>query len=99
MQHVEEPLREYRAAGKRDSDLLYWMRRNRAHLPPIRIDCGTDDALLDSNRALHKAFLKDRIPHTYEEFPGGHDWVYWQKHVRATFQFVSALAHGKAPIH
>ncbi|MGD0479928.1 MAG: alpha/beta fold hydrolase [Terracidiphilus sp.] len=99
MQHVEEPLREYQAAGKRDTEILYWMRRNRAQLPAIRIDCGTEDALLGSNRALHKALLKDRTPHSYEEHPGGHDWAYWQEQVRATFQFVSALAYGKAPIH
>jgi putative tributyrin esterase len=90
--HVQQPLREYQAAGKRDTDLLYWMRRNRLQLSPIRIDCGTEDALLDSNRALHEKLHKDRIPHTYEEHPGGHDWVYWQQHVRDTFQFVSRLA-------
>jgi S-formylglutathione hydrolase FrmB len=92
MLHVEQPLREYQTAGKRDTDLLYWIRRNRAQLPPIRIDCGTEDALLDSNRALHKALLKERISHCYEEHPGGHDWVYWQQHVRATLRFVSRLA-------
>lgn len=96
MQHVEEPLREYQAAGKRDTDILYWMRRNRAQLPPIRIDCGKEDALLDSNRALHKTLLRDRIAHSYEEHPGAHDWVYWQQHVRATLRFVSRLAHGEA---
>jgi enterochelin esterase-like enzyme len=93
MKHVQQPIREYEAAGKRDTDLLYWMRRNRKQLPPIRIDCGTEDALLDSNRAFHEALNKDRILHNYEEHPGGHDWVYWQQHVRATLQFVSRLAH------
>ena len=96
MQHVQQPLKEYLAAGKRDTDILYWMRRNRAQLPPIRIDCGTEDALLDGNRAFHEALVKDRISHTYEEHPGGHDWVYWQQHVRATLRFVSRLAHGEA---
>lgn len=95
-QHVQGPLKEYLAAGKRDTDLLYWMRRHRAHLPPIRIDCGTEDALLTSNRLLHKALLRDRIRHAYEEHPGGHDWLYWQQHVRATLRFVSALAYGDA---
>jgi putative tributyrin esterase len=91
-QYVQEPLSEYTAAGKRDTDVLYWMRRNRAALPPIRFDCGTEDALLESNRALHEALLKERIPHSYEEHPGGHDWLYWQEHVRATLRLVSAIA-------
>ncbi len=93
MQHVEQPLKEYQTIGKRDTDLLYWMRRHRALLPPIRIDCGTGDALLDSNRGMHEALLRDRILHSYEEHPGGHDWEYWQQHVRATLRFVSRLAH------
>lgn len=93
--HVEQPLKEFQAAGKSDTEILYWMQRNRAQLPPIRIDCGTEDALLASNRALHKTLLKDQIPHVYEEHPGGHDWVYWQEHARATLRFVSRLAHGE----
>lgn len=93
VKHVQQPLREYQTAGKRDTDLLYWMRRHRAQLPPIRIDCGTEDALLERNRALHAALLKDRIPHTYEEHSGGHDWPYWQQHVRSTLRFVSRLLH------
>lgn len=94
--YVQEPLHDYLAAGKRDTDLLYWMRRNRAHLPPIRIDCGTEDGLVESNRTLHQALLHARIPHTYEEHEGGHDWPYWQQHVRSTLRFVSSLAYGDA---
>lgn len=80
--------------GRRDADLLYWMRQNRAHLPPIRFDCGSEDLLLASNRGLHAALTKARIPHLYEEFPGGHDWTYWQTHVRRTLRFVSAAMRG-----
>jgi S-formylglutathione hydrolase FrmB len=90
--HVEEPLRDYLAEGRRNADVLYWMRRNRAHLPPIRFDCGTEDSLLASNRALHQALRRSNIPHEYEEHPGGHDWVYWKTHVRSTVRFVSDLA-------
>jgi len=95
VQHTQETLRDYRAAGKRDTDILYWVRHNRAHLPPIRMDCGTEDALLESNRALHAALVKERIPHSYEEHPGGHDWQYWQQHVRATLRFVSGHANSE----
>jgi enterochelin esterase-like enzyme len=99
MQHVEQPLSEFQAAGLRDTDIVYWMRRHRAHLPPVRIDCGSGDALLKSNRALHNALQKNRIVHDYEERPGGHDWVYWRRQIRATLQFVSNLAHGQAEAH
>jgi putative tributyrin esterase len=95
MQHVQQPEHAFEAAGKRDTDILYWIRRHRAQLPPIRMDCGTADALLEANRVLHGRLLKERIPHTYQENPGGHDWAYWQQYVRATLQFVSRIAYAE----
>lgn len=80
--------------GRRDADLLYWMRKHRGHLPPIRFDCGTEDSLLASNRALHAALTKAGVSHQYEEFPGAHDWTYWQTHVRRTLRFVSDAMRG-----
>lgn len=91
-QFVPDPPDKDLGAGKRDADLLYWMRHNRSRLPPIRFDCGTEDSLLASNRALHAALVRAHIPHHYEEHPGGHDWSYWQQHVRTTLRFVSRIA-------
>ena len=92
---VREPLDEYRFSGAENVDILHWASANRANLPPIRFDCGTDDSLLDANRTLHTALEEQRIPHTYEEHDGGHTWEYWQTHVRETFRFVSEIeAHG-----
>lgn len=74
-------------AGPTDTDLLHWARVNREQLPPIRFDCGTEDQLIDENRKLHRALTELRVPHVYEEFPGGHDWPYWTEHVRQTLAF------------
>ncbi len=49
--------------------------------PGIRIDCGTYDSLIDQNRAFHKHLEALHIPHEYQEFPGAHDWAYWDLHV------------------
>ncbi|HEX4008028.1 MAG TPA: alpha/beta fold hydrolase [Acidobacteriaceae bacterium] len=86
---VGDSLEKDLGGGQRDADLLYWMRKHHAHLPPLRFDCGTEDFLLASNRALDAAMTKARIPHAYEEHPGAHDWTYWQTHVRSTLRFVS----------
>jgi len=56
-------------------------------LPPLRFDCGTADQLLDDNRTLHRALLARGIAHTYEEFPGSHEWAYWETHIADTFRF------------
>jgi S-formylglutathione hydrolase FrmB len=55
--------------------------------PKIRIDCGTEDHLIDANRTLHRKFDELGIEHEYEEFPGAHDWAYWDLHVRDALKF------------
>lgn len=77
-------------------------RSVRAHgadgLPMLSVDCGLDDYpdLLASNRALHRTMTRLGVHHFYREQPGGHDWMYWDREVRFTLQFVAA-AMGIAP--
>ena len=72
-----------------DHDLLELARRAKVAgaLPRIRIDCGTEDFLLEDNRAVHRAFVWMGVPHQYEEFPGSHSWDYWDLHVREAIAF------------
>jgi putative tributyrin esterase len=56
-------------------------------IPALRIDCGTDDFLLDQNRAFHAHLEAMRIPHEYQEFPGSHNWAYWDLHVQEAIAF------------
>jgi len=93
---VQDSIAEDLAEERSDARILYWMRQNRLRLPPIRFDCGTEDSLLAGNRELHASLLRARIPHEYAEHPGGHDWAYWQQHVRTTLRFVSQIASGAA---
>jgi putative tributyrin esterase len=78
---------EFLYAGDVDTDLRTWAKVNHDKLPPIRFDCGTEDPLMDANRALHATLTEMRVPHIYEEFPGGHDWQYWTQQVRRTLAF------------
>ncbi|WP_343330835.1 alpha/beta hydrolase [Polaribacter staleyi] len=61
--------------------------KNKSHLPPIRFDCGVKDSLFSANKTLHNDLLKEGIPHTFEEFEGGHEWSYWIKNVEKSFHF------------
>lgn len=56
-------------------------------LPALRIDCGAEDFLLDHTRAFHAHLDELGIPHEYEEFPGGHTWDYWDRHVQEALAF------------
>ena len=49
----------------------------------IYFDCGADEhEWLDQNREFHRRLTELGIPHTYNEFPGGHGWGYWKLHLR-----------------
>ncbi|MBC8109032.1 MAG: esterase family protein [Anaerolineae bacterium] len=72
-----------------DHDLLTLAQRAKRtmNLPQLLIDCGKDDFLIDDNRAFHAALKKQKIAHEYREFPGAHDWDYWDEHVRDALKF------------
>ena len=53
-----------------------------APMPRIFLSCGTEDYLLDGNRAFHRHLEKLGVEHTYEESPGAHEWGYWDAQIR-----------------
>ena len=75
------------AGSAHDLVTLARKAKSRGKLPKIRIDCGVEDTLLDDNRLLHDKLASLRIKHEYEEFPGGHDWDYWDAHVQDALAF------------
>ena len=67
------------------------MVQNKAQLPPLRFDCGTEDGLLKVNRQLSERLTVVGIPHIYEEFPGAHTWPYWEEHFEDSLLFFQGL--------
>jgi putative tributyrin esterase len=67
--------------------VLELLLKNRAQLPPFRFDCGSEDILIDANRQLHRDLMEQGIAHLYEEFPGGHEWPYWEQHLEDSLKF------------
>jgi putative tributyrin esterase len=62
-------------------------RVDHGRIPVLLIDCGTDDFLLEENRSFHHHLESLHVPHEYQEFPGGHNWPYWDKHVQEAIAF------------
>jgi enterochelin esterase-like enzyme len=46
---------------------------------------GTDDPLRYENRAFAAALNSDRVPHTYLELKGGHNWALWRGMARRSY--------------
>lgn len=56
-------------------------------VPALRIDCGSEDFLIEANRRFH-AFLDEKgVPHEYEEHPGIHNWEYWDAQIQPALEF------------
>ncbi len=86
-QFVEEDLSVYRQNDREKENVIDLLLKNQDHLPPLRFDCGTEDELISGNRKLHEQLLAASIDHVYEEFPGGHEWPYWEEHLADTLRF------------
>ncbi|KPK62499.1 MAG: esterase, partial [Planctomycetes bacterium SM23_32] len=74
-------------AGGRNDPFHLAEQVDRQMLPAIRFDCGTEDGLIEENRAFHAHLAELGIRHEYQEFPGAHDWGYWDVHVREALAF------------
>lgn len=77
-----------------ENDPLALAKKCPIHLrPALRLDCGTDDFLLEQNREFHAYLESIRFGHEYEEYPGGHTWEYWDVHVQEAVGFLRRVLH------
>ena len=56
-------------------------------LPKLLLDCGTEDFLIEDNRAFQRDLTAAKIPHVYREFSGAHTWDYWDTHIQEALRF------------
>jgi len=75
------------ATGGKDDLFAIAGKAERAKLPAIRFDCGAEDFLIDDNRRFHAHLEQLGIAHEYAEFPGMHNWDYWDVHVQEALAF------------
>ena len=84
-----EPIFGKRSSGGPEDLFGIAKRAARDTLPALRLDCGVDDFLIEPNRRFHQHLDTLGIPHEYAEYPGAHDWAYWDLHVQETIAFVA----------
>ena len=51
-------------------------------IPDIYMACGTEDFLIENNRAMHRFLEEEGVPHEYHEGPGIHDMVFWTEYIQ-----------------
>ena len=65
------------------------VRRGGVRRPALFLDIGTEDGLLQRNRAFHHRLNELGYTHHYTEWPGGHDHAYWRAHVRESLAWMA----------
>lgn len=70
----ETLIKKLKAAGKK--------------LPEIYMACGTEDFLIENNRAFHRFLTEENVPHEYSERPGIHDMVFWSGSVPGAVEWM-----------
>lgn len=67
--------------GEYDYDALAKRVANNPNKPKFYMACGTEDELIGSNREYRDLLLSLGYQVSWHEGPGGHDWVFWDKHI------------------
>lgn len=76
--------------GRYDLYLLAQKVAKARNRPALRMDCGRSDGLLKENRQFHAHLRKIGFKHEYREYPGNHNWAYWDEHIRESLEFILA---------
>jgi enterochelin esterase-like enzyme len=82
------PLKGRGADWRKQRDPRHLVTRRGNRSVALHLNCGDEDFLRQLNRKFHNLLTRVGRPHEYMEFPGGHDWKYWSKHIEEALVFV-----------
>ena len=57
-------------------------------LPELFMTVGTEDFTYGVNQQMRHALEELKVPFTYEEHPGIHDWDYWDAHIQRALDWM-----------
>ncbi|WP_195575165.1 alpha/beta hydrolase [Paenibacillus sp. 1001270B_150601_E10] len=73
-------------------DDLYQLAARRLNegssLPSILCCCGSSDPFIEMNREFASYMQDTNFHFQYVEGPGTHDWLFWEEHLKTTFDFL-----------
>ncbi len=86
--HLFPPTR----AGREPWDLFAQVRmapRIVRHNLRWKLLCGVEDNLIEINRAFHHFLCYHEVSHPYDEYPGAHNWKFWDAHAAESLDFLA----------
>lgn len=67
--------------------LIRRLKKEEKTIPSLYMACGTEDFLINENRAFHGFLQDENIDVTYIESPGVHDWKFWRQYLELGIQW------------
>ena len=79
-------------APRPESANLFKLSEKMANLPKekqvrVFVTCGDEDFLIDDNRKFDKHMKTLPVEYEYKEWPGIHDWKFWEESLLMAFDF------------
>lgn len=68
--------------------LLKELKASGSRIPPLFQVCGTEDFLLENNRAFRRFLETEAAPAVYYEGTGAHEWDFWNRYVERAIDFL-----------
>ncbi|MBR2696077.1 MAG: prolyl oligopeptidase family serine peptidase [Parasporobacterium sp.] len=56
-------------------------------IPELLLICGTEDYLREINEEFHLLLDQKGVRNTYRDYPGFHDWKFWDEHLKECIDF------------
>lgn len=71
--------------------LIRRLKEEKQAIPSIYMACGTEDFLIEENRAFHQFLQKEKVPVEYIESPGVHNWDFWNQYLEPSMKWMLGL--------
>lgn len=68
--------------------LIKALKKEKKSIPAIYMACGTEDFLIEENRAFHQFLEEEAVKVEYIESPGIHDWHFWNYYLEPSIQWI-----------
>lgn len=68
--------------------LIRKLKEEKQTIPSIYMACGSEDFLIENNRAFHKFLRSENIVVQYTESPGVHNWDFWNQYLEPSIQWL-----------
>ena len=75
-------LEEYKDSENDIEALIGRLAQSRSEIPKINLSIGTEDYLYKTNVVIRQKLDACKIPYTYSERVGKHEWAFWDRQIQ-----------------